>query len=353
MLAKCSRMSLPEIPPFVPHPLLRGGHAQTIAGVYLPGRQSRYRARRHLIDLEDGDQLILHDDRPPDWRKGDRVALLVHGLGGCHGSPYLVRITEKLTRRGVRVFRLDLRGWGAGASVARLPFHAARTADIQAAVDCVGRECPGSDLTLVGFSLGANMVLRLLGQRGASLSACENSIRASRKTYPTAVLAIAPPIDLMFCCGHLSDGFGKVYDRTFAKYLWDHLRQRSGMVPAFAAALGERPPRRIYDFDERFTAPLGGFDSVEHYYETASSQSVLRDIQVPTLILSAADDPIVPGRVFDSAELSPQVQLHLTQRGGHLGFIASRNGEPDRRWLDWRVVDFVTQSTNDQSRTDR
>ena len=133
-----------------------------------------------------------------------------------------------------------------------------------------------------------------------------------------------------------------MYDRQYAKYLWKHLRHRSSVVPGFAAALQQQQPRRIYDFDERFTAPLGGFDSVEHYYETASAKSVLTQIRVPTLILSSDDDPIVPGHVFRDALLPSNVQLHLTDHGGHLGFIAASGDEPDRRWMDWRVVDLVT-----------
>ncbi len=357
LLAVCSRpgrMSLPEIPPFKPHPLLRGGNSQTIAGVYLPGKRHAYRAERHFIDLADGDQVVLHDDRPATWRDGDRIALLVHGLGGCHGSPYMVRIAGKLRARGVRVFRKDLRGWGAGTTIAKQPFHAARTDDIAAALATIHQQSPDSPIALVGFSLGANMLLKMLGDVGAGQDP-QASTRGDADTgwqpvstgqpVPAQVdraLAIAPPIDLMRCCIDLNRGFGRVYDRNYAKFLWNHLRARVSVVPEFAAALHQRRPRRIYEFDKRFTAPMGGFDSVEHYYHSASSIGALRHIQVPTLILGAANDPIVPGHVFDDVELSPHVRLHLTECGGHLGFIAAGNGEPDRRWMDWRVVDFVT-----------
>ena len=333
----CSRelpMSLPDIPPFRPHPLLRGGNRQTIAGVYLPSGKLNYRATKHLVDLPDGDQIVLHEDCPKDWQTHNRVAMLIHGLGGCHGSPYMVRIADKLVAGGVRVFRMDLRGWGAGARIAKQPFHAARTEDISACLAKIRKLAPESEIVPVGFSLGANMLLKWLGEDES----------ANRQTYATRALAVAPPIDLMRCCQELASGFGKVYDRNYAGFLWEHLRSRRDVVPEFAAALREQPPKRIYEFDERFTAPMGGFDSVEHYYSTASSHDVLSAIQVPTLILSARDDPIVPGRVFNDVSLSSQVKLHLTDQGGHLGFIAARNGEPDRRWMDWRVVDFVTQS---------
>jgi len=326
-------MSLPEIPPFAPHRLFRGGHAQTIAGVYLPSKRFAYSAHRHCIELDDGDQIVLHEDRPTAWTDGDRIALLIHGLGGCHGSPYMARIAAKLSARGVRVFRKDLRGWGAGAKTARQPFHAARTADIAAALQSIHENSPASPVALVGFSLGANMILRLLGDVAGGPKLPASVDRA---------LAVAPPIDLMRCCRNLARGFGRVYDRNYARFLWNHVRARRDVVPEFAAALSARRPQGIYDFDARFTAPLSGFESVEHYYNAASSVSVLSQIKTPTLILSAVDDPIVPGRVLEEATFSAKVTLHLTEHGGHLGYISAAGGEPDRRWMDWRAVDFVT-----------
>jgi predicted alpha/beta-fold hydrolase len=333
-------MTAIDLPPFRPHPLLRSGHAQTIAGVYFPGRLSAYAAQKHHIALDDGDQLVLHDDRPADWQNGQRVALLVHGLGGCHSSPYLIRITAKLLARGVRVFRIDLRGWGDGALAAKLPFHAARTGDIAAALQFVAEQTHHSPTALVGFSLGGNMVLKLLADAGQA----RRSPQATGETPVPLVdraMAVAPPMDLMYCCRNLNSRMGRVYDRKYAKFLWDHLTSRVAHVPAFAAAVRERPPRTIYEFDERFTAPLGGFASVEDYYAAATSHEVARHIAVPTLIISAYDDPIVPGQLWQRIALSPTTKLHLTDHGGHLGFIAAKSGDSDRRWMDWRVVDWV------------
>ena len=325
-----------DLPPFRPHLLLRGGHAQTIAGVYLPGKLSAYAAQRHFVDLGDGDQIVLHDDRPAGWQNGEQAALLVHGLGGSHSSPYMVRITAKLLARGVRVFRIDLRGWGDGAQTAKLPFHAARTGDIAAALALIERETGSSPTALVGFSLGGNMVLKLLADATVG--------QARRLPYGVnRAMAVAPPMDLLFCCHNLTGRVGRVYDRKYAKFLWSHLLSRVAHVPAFAAAARERPPQGIWEFDERFTAPLAGFASVEAYYAAATSHDVAQCIAVPTLILSAHDDPIVPGRMYERIALSPTTTLHLTDHGGHLGFIGSTSGDPDRRWMDWRVVDWVCQ----------
>ena len=143
--------------PFRSHPLLRGGHAQTLAGAYLPSVRSAYRAAQHRVRLADGDQLVLHDDRPPDWRDGDRTAMLIHGLGGTYLSGYMRRIALRLGQIGIRVFRLDLRGAGAGIWLAKLPYHSGRSDDAAAAIRYIAEICPGSSTSLIGFSLGGNI----------------------------------------------------------------------------------------------------------------------------------------------------------------------------------------------------
>ena len=89
-----------EIPDFHPAAFLRCRHRQTLASVYLPGVKFIYQAVRHLVSLPDGDQLVLHDDCPNGWSDGDRAVLLIHGLVGCHGSPYQMRISGKLWPTG-------------------------------------------------------------------------------------------------------------------------------------------------------------------------------------------------------------------------------------------------------------
>ena len=105
-------------PSFIPHPLVRGGHAQTILGCYLPGLTWAPQSELHLVALPDGDRLVLHDDVPAEGKEAGRVALLVHGLGGSHQSTYMQRTADKLVAKGVRVFRMDLRGCGAGTGLA-------------------------------------------------------------------------------------------------------------------------------------------------------------------------------------------------------------------------------------------
>jgi predicted alpha/beta-fold hydrolase len=322
-----------SFPPFRPHPLLLGGHVQTVAGVFLPGPSHRYRARRHCVALSDGDQIVLHDDCPPDWRAGDRVALLIHGLAGCHESRYMQRIADKLAWRGVRPFRMDLRGCGAGVGLSRLPYHSGRSDDAAAAIHALAQIAPDSPVTLVGFSLGGNITLKLAGELADR--PCGNL---------DSTMAVCPPVDLAACSRHIRKRSNRLYDRYFVNLLIRQVEERRRHVPQAPTSRFARLPRSLWEFDNGFTAIVWGFGTADNYYAQASSLPLLSEIRLPTLILSAHDDPMIPPQVLQNASLPPSVRLHMTDCGGHLGFVGRRGPDADRRWMDWRVVDWVLTS---------
>lgn len=325
------------LPPFRPHPLIRGGHAQTLAGCYLPGLTVVERATRHCVELPDGDRIVLHEDEPNQHalengqsHNRGKVVLLIHGLGGSHRSGYLQRCMHKLTARGIRVFRMDLRGCGAGVPLARYPVHAGRSQDVGAALEFILRRCDEASVCLVGFSMGANMVLKLLGELGDL---------APRRLI--GAMAVAPPIDLLECSRSLKNGLGWLYDRAFVAGLLQAAARRRRHVPDGHHLPQSARPKRLFDFDEVYTAPVGGFSGAEEYYQRASAGPLLAQIRVATLIVTAADDPIIPVRPFERANYGPQTKLIVTSSGGHLGFIGIPGVDPDRRWLDWRVIEWV------------
>ncbi len=207
-----------RFPSFKPHHLLRNPHAQTLAAVYLPGAKYAYSARQRRVRVSDGDQIVLHDDRPTNWQRGDRVAVLVPGLGGCHSSGYMQRIAAKLNARGVRTFRMDQRGWGAGFALARRPFHGARYADLAAAVEFAAGCCPDSPSTLIGFSLGANIALNLCSRYDASAPVWLDSL-----------VAVCPPLDVGRCVQRLAQQSSGLYDRHFVSLM---LRQSAPEAPS-------------------------------------------------------------------------------------------------------------------------
>lgn len=316
-------------PPFRPPSWLRSGHLQTLAALALVGPRPSKSPIRHQIQLPDGDTIVLTEDRPLSWQPGDRVALLVHGLAGCHLSPYMRRISHKLAKAGVRTFRLDLRGCGAGEGLAKLPYHAGLTTDLRAAVAEVTHHAPNSPIAVVGFSLGGNMVLKLLGEPAG---VPENIDRG---------IAICPPIDLAVCCRSLDRGLARFYDRHFVSLLTKKAREE---LQSLANRNGGKlvRPRTLYQFDDCYTAPVSGFKNADHYYQESSAAAYIANIKIPTTVLFAHDDPVVPKSVFANVSWPANVRLIETQHGGHLGYIARRGTDPDRCWMDWRVVEWVT-----------
>jgi predicted alpha/beta-fold hydrolase len=237
----------------------------------------------------------------------------------------------KLTNVGVRTFRLDLRGCGASQRLARKPGHAGRSEDVAAAIEFIAQVCPRSPLVVVGYSLGGNIVLKLLGEWGESPP--PQLLRA---------LAIAPPIDLLECSRNMARRGMTMYNRWFVRALLRQMVEQRSFNPELDRLDWTRTPQTLFEFDDRVTAPLSGFTGANEYYACSSAAPRLSEISAPTAILTSADDPIVPVKMFRSVRLSRHTSLHVTQHGGHIGFFGQRGRDPDRNWLDWRVVEFVT-----------
>jgi hypothetical protein len=263
----------------------------------------------------------------------------------------MTRITRKLVQRGVRTFRMDLRGCGAGETLARLPYHSGRSEDAAAALRHISELCPGSPVVLMGFSLGANITLKLLGESPATIP--PNLERA---------LAVCPPVDLARCVRQLQSGWCRMYDRFFVRLLLRRLDARLRLTPDLPLpdgwprlnsakragdSIGAKPwraPQTLEEFDDRFTAPLSGYRSALHYYQSCSSLQFLPTIRIPTLVITANDDPIIPAAQFDGVSWSASTRHISAAGGGHMGFIGDRSSDPDRYWLDWRAVAWALSS---------
>lgn len=325
-------MQKSSVPEFVPHPLLWSGHAQTIAAAWLPTR-SRVAGRttRHAVDVSEGDRVVIHDDSPGSWNPGDRVALLIHGLCGSHSSGYMVRIASKLMARGVRTFRMDLRGCGAGVGLAANPYHGGRSDDVARVLQRVSELCPGSPIAAAGFSLGGSLLLRLIGESSPLLP-----------TQLVKAAAVNAPLDLKRCSLSLKHSAGGRYDRYLARLMFEQVRGTRLWRSDVPLARRNGPPSRVTEFDDLYTAPVTGYRDALHYYEECSAGPYVGQIEVPTLMIASRDDPLVPISVYEDVDVSPAVHMVLSDQGGHLGYISSRSGDPDRRWMDWRIVEWLT-----------
>ena len=314
------------IPPFRSHWTLSGGHRQTLAGVFFAGRLPDERAVVRHIPLADGDTLVVHDDCPADWPNAGPVAVMLHGLAGCHRSSYLVRMAAMLNARGVRTFRMDLRGCGAGFGLALKPYNAGCSDDVLDVLRAITNWCPSSPISLLGFSLGGNIVLKLLGE--VPERAPSELVRAA---------AINPPIDLAQCTYGLARWPQRHYDAYFVKQLLQRLRELQQQRADFVPPTFARTPRRLVEFDDQYTAPRSGFRDADDYYQRCSSEQFLPAIRVPTLILTSRDDPLIPIAPFERLSLPSNVQLHIAEGGGHLGYRDSSS----EHWLQTQLLDWV------------
>jgi len=322
--------------PFRPHALLRSGHAQTVAAALRVTRLKLLREERglyesRLVEVE-RDARVLLKCRWQQERREAPTLLLLHGLEGSSESLYVVGSSEKAYRAGFNVVRMNMRNCGGTEHLTRTLYHSGMTGDIERVLveELAGRERLPR-VYVAGFSMSGNMVLKLAGDYGAE--------------HPTAlagVASVSPSIDIGACADAIGRRENVVYRLSFMRSLRRRVRAKARLHPELFDTRGLWRVRHIRQFDERYTAPQGGYAGASDYYERASSLRVIPRIKVPTLIIHSTDDPLIPAAPFldPSVAANPNVLLVLTRGGGHVGFIAAATEGEDRRWAENRVVEF-------------
>jgi len=282
--------------------------------------------RRERLTLPDGDFLDL------DWtegREGEPVVLILHGLEGSSRSAYARGLLQAVRRRGWRGAVMHFRGCSGEPNRLERSYHSGETGDLEHVVTTLRAREPATALAAVGFSLGGNVLLKWLGERGAG-------------TPLRAAVAVSVPFVLALCAERLESGFSRFYQWWLIRSLRRRLYRKFAAHPAPPFPLGQMPRWRTFRvFDDRVTAPLHGFRDADDYYRRASSRPFLPAIRVPTLIVQARDDPFVhPQALPHPGELSPTTRLELSERGGHVGFVAGGAGRP-RYWLEARIPAYL------------
>lgn len=279
------------------------------------------------VDAGEGVRLLLRASWQPGPHEARPALLIVHGLGGSDASSYAVSLGRHAYAGGWHVVRMNMRGCGEGEALCPLLYNAGLDTDLLAVVDELLRRVPR--LAIVGFSLGANLALLMLGRR--------------RTVLPpglAAAVAVSPPVDLAACADAIEAPENRFYERRFMRMLEDAYRRRSGVRPDLFPAGRERGLRTVREFDDRVTAPFGGYESAAHYYAQSSAGPWLATIDRPTLVLAAADDPMIPAGSVARWPLSPAVEREITPTGGHVGFVAPSRA-PGWFWAADRALAFV------------
>jgi predicted alpha/beta-fold hydrolase len=330
-------------PTFSPAWWLRNRHLQTLWGK-LARRRPELPTRTVRWETPDGDFVDLLRMDPAPRAAGAAPAprvLLLHGLEGSPRSHYVGGIFEECRRRGWGADLLVFRSCGAEPNRERRFYHSGETADAACVLERLVAENPIAPRGLVGISLGGNVLLKLLGERGRDLP---SSVRAAA--------AVSVPFDLARGCRSIDRGFARVYQGFFLRSLRRKAREKLDRYPDLFDGSALDRVRSLWDYDDAVTAPVHGFESAEDYYARSSSLGFLERIRLPTLLVSAVDDPFLPGEVLDEvrvvARSNPALELEFVPSGGHVGFVAGDVPWRPVYWAERRVADFLATRLEEQ-----
>lgn len=296
----------------------------------LPAAEARY------FDVAPDTRVLAHCHWQPD-RARHPLLLALHGLEASSAAHYVRGIADKAFAAGFNVIRLNQRNCGGTEALAPGLYHSGLTHD----ADVVLREVVARDgirrAVVAGYSLGGNLALKLAGDYGA--------------TPPPelrGVCAVSPVAELEACVRALERPANAVYQWNFVRGLKARMRRKDRCFPGRFPVERLGSVRTVRQFDAAFTAPHFGFASAEDYYHRASAMRVIDRISVPALILTAADDPFVPPEPFDNPKLrgNPYIQLVLTARGGHCGFLEHASNGYDGYWAERQIVEFAAAICN-------
>ncbi|MBT8122032.1 MAG: hydrolase, partial [Gammaproteobacteria bacterium] len=276
--------------------------------------------RRERLELADGDFLDI------DWTtpaRGQRI-LVLHGLEGSIESHYAGSLLHSLAKAGYTAGLLYFRGRSGTPNRLARSYHSGETGDLEYIVRRLQKQQDNPPLSVIGFSLGGNVLLKWLGECGENAGIQQ-------------AISISVPFDLDAAARQLDCGLSRIYRNHLLRKL------RLSVINKAKTHPSPWPPERLHElrsfreFDNAITAPLHGFKDVDDYYSRASCKQFLTAIRVPTLILQALDDPFLPASALPRpADLSPSVTFELADQGGHVGFIAGAVPFKPHFWLEQR-----------------
>lgn len=319
---------------------LKNPHLQTLWPKLLMHLGQRGNARklpqtplqRRRIELADGDFIDLSMSI---GLEGPRV-LILHGLEGGLDSHYAGSLVDRLAKDGFQPIFMHLRGASGEPNRLARSYHSGATEDLRAVLEALAEDAEGPAAAAIGFSLGGNLLLKYLGECGGECGS--ERLDACGEPLLDRAVAVSVPFVLRDAMLRLELGFARIYRGYLVSRLKAAYRQKFAQRPA-PLSVDLSQIKDFNQFDDQITAPLNGFAGVFDYYQRASCRGYLRQIQTPTLIIHAADDPFMfPSTVPFEHELGPGIRLELARHGGHVGFIAKHGAGFTSDWLEARIL---------------
>ena len=319
--------------PFVPHPAIKNGHAQTIFGSLIPRRTPLLNglAKTRFFDVAPATQ-VSGDCAWQAEKHNQPTLLLLHGMEGSIASGYMLGTAEQALGAGFNVVRINHRNCGGTEHLTPTLYHAGLTDDVRLIVrELIDRDGL-KEIYLAGFSLGGNVAVKLAGEYAKAIP-----------PEVKAVIAVSPSIDLSICADAIETRSNLLYHINFVMSLRNRMRRKAKLFPDRYDASKLQGVWTIRKFDDIYTSRHAGFRDVTDYYERASAIRFVKEINVPTLLLHAKDDPFIPFSSFESREVkeNPQVTLLATEHGGHVGFLSASKDAAGRFWYEKKIVEWV------------
>lgn len=305
---------------------LKNPHLQTIWPTFFKKRPE-LELEKERLELTDGDFLDISSTMDSHLKP---LVLLVHGLEGTLESHYAKPLMKLLNENDFAVSFMHFRGCSGEANRLQRSYHSGDSADLQAVTEHLQNKHQRPLFCIIGFSLGGNVLLKWLGEK-------------QLLAETTTAIAVSVPFRLRDAADRLEKSFSKVYQKHLItscqiKYKTKNAKMNLNLVDDV------KKISTFHEFDDKITAPLHGFKNADDYYQKCSSRQFLKTIRKPTLIIHAKDDPFMWN---DSApqeqELSSEVQLELTNQGGHVGFVTGKYPWKTEYWLDQRILQWLNQ----------
>ena len=326
-------MTLPPEPrPFRQAAWASGPNAQTLVARVLRSPDGPH-FERERVETEDGDFLDL--DWGPDPAPDAPVVLVLHGLEGSSRRRYVRNVCRALLAHRIRPVAMNFRGCSGEPNRSLRFYHSGETSDPTAVLELIRRRHPGRRVGAMGFSLGGNMLLKLMGERSDG-----------GRALVDAAVAMSVPYDLAAGCDLLErTRMGRVYSEYFMRSLRGKVATKRERLADVLDLDAVDRARSIRAFDEHVTAPLNGFAGASAYYEACSSERFLGGVRVPTLLLHARNDPFLPPHAIPetAARANPALVWSLQDGGGHVGFLEGTPWAP-RFWADEASADFLAHA---------
>ena len=304
---------------------LQNGHIQSIYPTLFRRFDTGFYERERIFTPDD-------DFLDIDWSRtgSNKLAIISHGLEGISHRNYVVGMVKMLNRNGWDALAWNYRSCS-GEMNRRLRFYNSGTIDdLEVVIEHAAKIESYKEIVLIGFSMGGNLSLLYLGNKGS---------RIDSKIVRSVVFSV--PCDLKASTRELAKFKNRIYMGRFLKTLHQKIRTKMKLMPGQINDDNYHLIKNFKDYDDRYTAPLHGFNNAEDYWSKCSSNRFIPEIKIPTLIVNARNDPFIADGCYPVNETSDSkcVYLETPKSGGHVGFMQFKRDKS--YWSEERTIEFL------------